>query len=130
MIGLVFMRVCNLKGLNLGEESLQLGLHCGVVLIGGCKFGCVSSDGGCAFFLVDLEACHHLICNGVGVVEAQFVNCSAGFPEFKVSFLKVVFDVIPCFLRCIIAFTCPDVIFENSLFAEDNEGEVYCLTLG
>ena len=39
--------------------------------------------GGRAFVLVNLEACHHFIYNGVGVVQAQFVNRSAGFSELK-----------------------------------------------
>ena len=81
------------------------------------------------FVLVDLELRHHLIYDGVGLVEVQFVNCSAGFPEFKVSFLEVVFEVIPCFVLRIGAFPRPDVVFENSLSMEDYEGEVYCLTM-
>ena len=84
MIGLVSMSVRNLKGLNLGEESLHLGIHRGVGLIGGCKFGCMLGGSCCAFILVDLEVHHHLIYNGVGIMEAHFVNCFAGFPEFKV----------------------------------------------
>ena len=114
------MRVRELKGLNLGEESLHLGIHCGVDLIGRCKFGCVLGGGGCAFILVDLEARHHLIYNGVGVVESQFVNRSAGLPELKVSFSEAVFEIIPCFVLRIGAFSRPDVVFENSLFVEDN----------
>ena len=130
MIFLVSMRVCELKGLDLGEESFHLGLHCGVDLIGGCKCGCVLGGVGCEFFFVDLEAQHHLICNGVGVMEAQFVNRSAGFPEFKVSFLEVALEFIPCFVLRIGASPRPDVVFEDSLYVEDNKGEVYCLTLG
>ena len=53
MIGLVFMRVCKLKGLNLGEESFYLGLHHGVGLIGRCEFGCMLGGGGCAFVLIN-----------------------------------------------------------------------------
>ena len=128
MIG-VSICVRELKGLNLVEESLHLGLHCGVDLIGGCKFGCVLSGGGCALVLVNLEAHHHLIYDCVGVVEAHFVNCYASFPEFKVSFLEVVPKVIPCFVLCIGAFPRPDVVFEYSLSVEDKKGKVYFLTL-
>ena len=85
---------------------------------------------GCAFVLVDLVLCHNLIYNGVDVVEAQFVNRSASFSEFKVSFLEVVLEVIPYFVHRIGAFPRPYVVFENSLSVEDNEGEVCCLTLG
>ena len=86
--------------------------------------------GGCAFSLVDLEVLHHLIYNGIGVVESQFVNSSTGFPDFKVSLSEVVLGVFPSLVRHIGAFPCPDVIFEDSLSMEDNEGEVYCLNLG
>ena len=130
MIRLVSMRVCELKGLNLGEESLHLVIHRGVDLIGRCEFGYVLGDGGCTFVLVNLEVHHHLIYDGVGVVEAQFVNSSAGFPKFKVSFAEVMLEFIPCFVRRIGAFPRPDVVFESSLYVEDNEVEVYCLTLG
>ena len=123
------MRVHNLKGLNLGEESFYLGIHCGVGLIGGCKFGCVLGGGGCAFFLVNFEARHHFIYCGGGFVEAQFVNRSASFPEFKVSFLEVVLEVISFFVHPIGAFPRLYVVFENSLSVEENKGEFYCLTL-
>ena len=86
-------------------------------------------DGGCEFVLIDLEARHHLIYNGAGVVEAQFVNPEKDLPEFKVSFSEVVLEVVPCFVRQIGAFPPLDVAFENSLSVEDNESEVYCLTL-
>ena len=81
------------------------------------------------FVLVDLEVCHHLIYDGFGVVESQSVNCSVGFPDLKVSFLEVVFEVIPYFVLRIGEFPRPDVVFENSLFVEDNEGKVYYMTL-
>ena len=87
IIGLISMCVRKLKGMNLGEESLHLGFHCGVSMIGGCDFGCVLGCGGCVFVLADLEACNPLIYDGVGVVEYHFVNCSVGLPEIKVSFL-------------------------------------------
>ena len=115
-----FMHVCGLKGLNLVEESLHLGLPCGVGLIGRCEFGCMLGGSGCAFVLVDLDVPHHLIYNGVGVVEAHFVNSSAVFPELKVSLSEVVSEVIPYFVRQIGAFPRLDVVFENSLFVEDN----------
>ena len=44
--------------------------------------------------------------------------------------LEVVLEVIPCFVIRIGAFPRPDVVFKDLLFVEDNEGEVYCLTLG
>ena len=97
MIGLFSVRVCEMKGLNLGEGSLHFLLHHGVGLIGRCEFGFMLGDGGCAFVLVNLEAHHHLVYNGVALVGAQFFNRSAGFPEFKVSVSEVVFEVIPCF---------------------------------
>ena len=43
---------------------------------------------------------------------------------------EVVLEVIPCFVRQIVAFPRPDVVFENSLSVEDNESEVYFLNLG
>ena len=115
MIGLVSMSVRKLKGLNLVEESLHLALHRVVGLIGGCEFGCVLGGGGCAFVLVNLAACHHLIYNGVGVLEAQFINSSAGFPEFKVSFLEVVLEIFPILVCRIGAFPRPEVVFEDLL---------------
>ena len=45
-----------LKGLDLGEESLHLGLHCGVDLIDGSEFGSLLCGCGCVFVLVDLQA--------------------------------------------------------------------------
>ena len=98
-IVLVSMRVRKLKGLNFGEESSHLGIHRGVSLIGGYEFGCVLGGGGCTFVLINLEAHHHFIYDGVGVVEYQFVNSSNGFPEFKVSLSEVVLEVIPCFVH-------------------------------
>ena len=118
-----------LKGMELGEESLHLVLHRGVGMIGGSELGGVLCGCGFAFVLVDLEARHNLIHDGVGVVESQFVNCSSGFSEFKVSFTEVVFKIVPCFVCLVGAFPLPDVVFEYSLPVEYNEGEVYCLTL-
>ena len=107
------MRFCELEVLTLGEDSLHLVLHIGVGLIGGCNFGCVFGDSGCVLVFVDLEVFHIVVYDGHGVVESQIVNCSAGFSEFKVSFLEVVFEVIPSFVGRIGAFPCPDVVFEN-----------------
>ena len=130
MIGLFSISVCKLKGLNLGEESLHLELHHVVGFIDGCEFVWVLGGGGCAFFLVDLEVRHHLIYDGIGIAEAQFVNCSTGFPEFKVSFSEAVPEVVPCFVLRIGAFLHLDVVFEDLLSMDNNEGEVYCLTMG
>ena len=121
--------VSALKGLDLGEESLHLGIHRGFGLIGGSDFGGVLCGCGCAFVLVDLEARHHLIHDGVSVVEAQFVNCSSGFSKFNVSFMEVVLKIVPCFVCLVGAFPLPDVVFEDLLSVEDNEGKVYCLTM-
>ena len=39
------------------------------------------------------------------------------------------FEIFPCVVCLVCVFPCPDVVFENSLPVEDDEGEVYCLTL-
>ena len=109
-----------LKGLDLGEESLHLGLHRGVGLIGGSEFGGVLCDCGCALFLFNLEVRHHLTHDGVGVVESQFVNCSSGFSEFKVRFTEVVFKNVPYFVRLVGAFPRLDVVLEDLSYVEDN----------
>ena len=72
---------------------------------------------GCGFalFFVDLEARHHLFHNGVGVVKDDFINHTSCFPEFKVSFTEVVFEVVPCFVCLVCALPRSDVIFEDSL---------------
>ena len=62
--------ISELKGLDLGEDSLHLVLHRGVGLIGGSEFSGVLCGCGCAFFLVDLKARHHLIHDRVVVVKA------------------------------------------------------------
>ena len=121
--------VREMKGLGLGEESLRLGLHFCVVMIGGSKFGGVLCGCGCAFVLVDLEARHHMIHYGVGIVETQLVNCSPSFYEFKFIFTEFMFKIVPCFVRLADAFPRPDVVFEYLLPVEDNKVEVYCLTL-
>ena len=46
--------VSELKGLDLCEESLYLGLHRGVDLIDESEFGSVLCGCGCVFVLVDL----------------------------------------------------------------------------
>ena len=97
----------------MGEEILHLGLHRGVGLIGGSEFSGVLCGCGCALLLVDVEAHHHLIHDGLGFLEAQFVNFSSGFSEFKVSFMEVVFKIFPCFVRLVDAFPLPDVFFED-----------------
>ena len=56
-------------------------------------------------------------------------NCSSGLSEFKVSFTEVVFKIVPCFVYLVGAVPRPDVVFEDSLPVEDNEGEVYFLAL-
>ena len=66
-------------------------------MIGDNEFGGVLCGCGCAFILVDLETRHHLVHDGVGVAEAQFVNLSSSFSEFKVSFTEVMFENFPCF---------------------------------
>ena len=111
------------------EESLHLGLHCGVGLIGGSEYGGVLCGCGCTFILVYLEAHHHLIHDGLGVVESQFVNRSPGLSDFKVRFTEVVFKIVPCFVRLAGAFPRPDVVFEYSLPVEDNKGNIYYLIL-
>ena len=45
------------------------------------------------------------------------------------SFTEVMFEIFSCFVHLFGAFPRPDVIFEYLLPVEDNEGEVYCLTL-
>ena len=87
-------------------------------------FGC-----GWTLVFVDLEAHHNLVHNGIGVVKAQCINCPSGFSEFKVSFVEVMFEIVPCFVCLVCALPRLDVIFEDSLHVGDNEGEVDCLTL-
>ena len=58
----------------MGEESPHLRIHYGVGLIGGRECGSMFCGGGCEFVFVDLEALHHLVDNGVGVVEAEFID--------------------------------------------------------
>ena len=114
--------VSKLKGLELGEESLNMGLHHVIVLISGSAFGGVLCGCGCTFVLVNLEAHHLMVHDGVGVVEDQFVYCSSGFSEFKVSFTELMFKIFACFYTWLVRFARPDVVF-------DNKGEVYYLTL-
>ena len=52
---------------------------------------------GCALVFVNLEAHHHLVHDGVGVVEAQFINCPSSLSEFKVSFAEAMFEIFPMF---------------------------------
>ena len=94
---------------------MHLQLHHGVVLIGGRKCGSVLCGCGSALVFVDLEACHNLVDNGVGVVEAEFINITSCFSEFKVSFAEVVFEVVPRFVCLVCALPRLDVIFEDLL---------------
>ena len=84
---------------------------------------------GCALVFVDLEASHHLVKNGVGVVKAYFINCPSSLSEFKASFAEVMFEIAPNFLRLVCALPRSDVIFKDLMPVEDNEEEVDCLTL-
>ena len=43
--------------------------------------------------------------------------------------MEVVFKNVPCLVRPVGAFPHPDVVFEDSLPAEDSKIEVYCLNL-
>ena len=63
--------------------------------------------------LVNLEARHHLVHNGVGVVKAQFINFSSILSEFKASFVEVMFEIVPSFVRLVCALPHSDVIFED-----------------
>ena len=83
---------------------------------------------GRAFVFVDLEA--HLIGNGIGVVEAEFIDGDACLSEFKASFTEVVLEVDPRLVCVVCKFPRADVIFEDRLFVLDDEGEVDCLVLG
>ena len=85
---------------------------------------------GHAFVFVNLEARHHLIDNGVGVVEAEFIDGASCFSEFKVSFAEVVLEFGPRLVCVVCTFPCTDVIFEDPLFVQDDEGEVDFLALG
>ena len=83
----------------------------------------------CALVFVNLEARHHLVHNGVGVVKSQCINCPSSLSEFKVSFAEVMFETVPSFVHLVCALPRLDVVFEDLLPVEDNEGEVDCLTL-
>ena len=89
-----------------------------------CGCGC-----GCALVFADLEARHHLVHNGVGVMKSQFINFTSSFSEFNVSFAEFMFEIVPCFVRLVCALPCLDIIFEDSLPVEDDKGEVDFLTL-
>ena len=70
---------------------------------------------GSALVFVDLEAHSHLVYNVVGVVEAEFINRTSCFSEFKVSFAEVMFEVVPRFVCFVCALPRSDIIFEDSL---------------
>ena len=99
----------------MGEESLHLQLHHGVSLIGGRDCGGMLCGCDSALVFVDLEARHHLVYNGVGIVEAEFINSTSCFSEFKVNFAEVMFEVVPRFVCLVCALPRLDVIFEDSL---------------
>ena len=113
----------------MGEESLHLLLHCGVGLIGRRECGSVLCGCGSALVFVDLEALHHIVDNGVGVVETKLINSTSCLSEFKVSFAEVMFEVVPRFVCLVCVLPRVDVIFEDLLPVKDKEGEVYCLSL-
>ena len=87
---------------------------------------------GCGRMLVfvNLEACHHLIDNDVGVVGAVFIDGASTFSEFKASFAEVVLEVEPRLVYVVCTFPRADVIFEDTLVVKDDKGEVDCLALG
>ena len=87
-------------------------------------------DCGRAFGFFDLEARHYLIDNGVGVVEAEFIDSASCFSELKVSFAEVVLDVHPLLLCGVCTFLRAGVIFEDPLFVQDDKGKVDYLALG
>ena len=99
-------------------------------MIGGYKCGSLLCGCGQAFVFVDLEARHHLIENGIGVVEAGFIDSASCFLEFKVSVTEVVLEVAPHLVCVVCTFTRADFIFEDPLFVQDDEGEVDCFDLG
>ena len=72
-------------------------------------------DCGRMFVFVNLEACHHLVDNGVVVVEAEFIDGTSCFSEFKVRFAEVVLEFFPRFVCLVCAFPRSDVIFEDPL---------------
>ena len=72
-------------------------------------------DGCRAFVFVDLKARHHLVDNGVGVVEAEFIDGTSCLSEFKVSFTEVMLEFTPRFVCLVCAFPLSDVIFEDQL---------------
>ena len=99
----------------MGEESLHLKLHCDVGLIGGRECGSVLCGCGRAFVFIHLEERHHLVNNCIGVVEAEFIDGTSFFSEFKVSFAEVVLEVFPRFVCLVCAFPRSGVIFEDPL---------------
>ena len=75
---------------------------------------------GHAFVFVNLEARHHLIDNGVGVVESKLINGSSCFLEFKVTFAEVLLEVGPRIVCVVCKFSCADVILEDLLCVQDD----------
>ena len=99
----------------MGKESLHLRRHSDVGTIVVRELGNVLCGCGGALVFVDLEARHHLVHNIVGVVKAEFINCTSCFSEFKASLAEVMFDVVPCFVCLVCALPRSDIIFEYSL---------------
>ena len=108
----------------MGKESPHLQLQSGVGLIGRHKCGSMLYCCGHAFVYVYLEVRHHLVYNGVGLVEAGFVDSTSCLSEFKVSFAEVVLEVVPHFVCLVCVFPCSDVIFEDPLLFQYDKGEV------
>ena len=98
-------------------------------MIGRSNFGGMLCECGSAIVFFNLEARHLLVHNSVGVVKSLRINFRSSLSEFKVSFVEVMFEIVPSFVRLVCARPRSDVIFEDSLPFEDNEGEVDCLVL-
>ena len=63
-------------------------------------------------------------------MEDELIDSASCFSEFKVSFTEVVLEVDPRLVCVFCTFPRADVIFEDPLFVQDDEGEVDCLDLG
>ena len=115
VVAFMVWSVGELEGLDLGEESLHLRLHCGIGLIGRCECGSMFCGCGSALVFVNLEARHDMVHNGVGVVEDEFINHTSCSSEFKVSLAEVMFEIVPHFVCLVCALPRSDVIFEDLL---------------
>ena len=114
----------------MGGKSLHLRLHRGIGLIGRRECGSVLCGCGRALVFVNLEARHNLIENSVVVVEAEFTDGASCSSEFKVRFTEIVLEFDPRLVCVVCMFPRADVIFEDPLFVQDDEGKVDCLDLG